>query len=485
MWQPREEPSPVWSPEEPGQAAGGKQPADSEPVQFPDFSASRETAPSSMVGDAPSVPQFAPTEVAWNPASGTPADNPGAGITDGGATEQGKTESSSITPAAQALQQDFGIVTTPAETTVVEDAAPVVQDSSPQMMPAALVLPSSVPGVVSPLITSAAIAPAADAPAVPAPVAASPASPGPAAPAPAAPAAAPPQFAAPQFAAPQSAPVATSTAATPAFPTTTYSREKTVSPAVFNALLSYASAATLAVIYLLYTIMSGSNTASNLESLPDLSPPKAKKGAKTALILVPVDAPMPAMHTLKIGQTVRYGSVAVTAVRVTRGPVEFVHYDSTSKEKKDPEGPVLKLHLRFENVSSDQDFPPLDRALVFDRKLDQKNYGTFLANNFVCNADEKERDKCVLMYDLPEGSSWDLKDEHLGKVINPGEVLETYLATTAENLDTLNGPLLWRVHFRKGYNRKSLRGVTTVIEVAFDSDEVENEPGTQAPAPSA
>jgi hypothetical protein len=37
----------------------------------------------------------------------------------------------------------------------------------------------------------------------------------------------------------------------------------------------------------------------------------------------------------------------------------------------------------------------------------------------------------------------------------------------------LQGPLAWRVHFRKGYNRSTYRGVTTIVEVDFDTKDIQ------------
>ena len=51
---------------------------------------------------------------------------------------------------------------------------------------------------------------------------------------------------------------------------------------------------------------------------------------------------------------------------------------------------MLKLHLRFENVSEDQEFVPLDGRLVFTKEADRKSYGSFKANNFVSNVSDRE-----------------------------------------------------------------------------------------------
>ena len=49
------------------------------------------------------------------------------------------------------------------------------------------------------------------------------------------------------------------------------------------------------------------------------------------------------------------------------------------------------------------------------------------------------------------------------------------LVPPEENAVELNGDLVWRVHFRKGYHPTSLRGVTTLIDVQFNSHDISND----------
>jgi len=241
---------------------------------------------------------------------------------------------------------------------------------------------------------------------------------------------------------------------------------KPVSPFLFKMLVSYASAMTLAALYLLYMLRT-TPPPSNLESLPDIPPLPANT---TKFHLGPE---MIANHILKLGESRRFGSVLVTALRVTKEPIEFVFFDPTNKQSRDPTLPVLKLYLRFENVSADQEFVPLDEHLVFHRLPDKK--GRIRANNFVCKTEDKGTvSKLILMYEHYVGGSWLLKNENLGIPLKPGATLDTYLATGDEGIDALSGDCSWRVHFRKGYNPKSHNGVTTLIEVAFNMAEVED-----------
>lgn len=237
--------------------------------------------------------------------------------------------------------------------------------------------------------------------------------------------------------------------------------------------VSYASAVTLALI--LVTVNSMTAKPHELESLPDLKPPQ--KDDKIALQLAPEEVPMPAGHTLRLGEKRRFGNVVVEPLRVTRGPLQFVHYSGDESRTRDPTGDVLKLWLRFTNVSDDQVFAPLDRKLMLTRVPDERP-GTFRANNFVCRIEEKRQDgQRVMVYDIPPTSDWELKGQHIGRRLGPGESFVTYIATEEDGIDQLEGDLIWRVHFRKGYNPDSLRGVTTLIEVVFSSDQIQPETG--------
>lgn len=230
----------------------------------------------------------------------------------------------------------------------------------------------------------------------------------------------------------------------------------------FVFLFSYASAVTIALVYM-YSLWRNPKQHV-LESLPDVKPLQER-----AFLSVPVDAPMPAGHTLRLGEAQRFGNVRVEPLRIVREPAEFVHYTGQRDRNRAATAPVLKLWLRFTNVSSEQSVSPLDADLVFKRVV---RGDRVQANNFVCRAPDKgQSGPVVFVYDLPQASEWDLAGQQLGRTLQPGESVETYVATTEEGLDQLTGDLIWRVHFRKGHSPKG-NGVTTMVEVAFDSDEI-------------
>ena len=226
---------------------------------------------------------------------------------------------------------------------------------------------------------------------------------------------------------------------------------------------------TIAAVWLLMKVLNP--TANTLENLPDLEPKRDSSG-QIGLRLIPEEAPMPLGHELKLGDEQRFGNLKVTALRVTRGPLEFSHYDPDVSATRDPIPGVLKLWLKFENMSDDQSIAPL-RSLVFRR--DSTDIDNERANNFVCRLSEKKKDgEMLLVYDHVIAGDWDIRSMKVDEEIPPGGSIETFIPTTPEGVDALFGgdePLVWRVHFRKGYSPKNY-GVTTVFEVTFAEEDV-------------
>ena len=242
-----------------------------------------------------------------------------------------------------------------------------------------------------------------------------------------------------------------------------------VSRRLFIIVLSYASAITLICAILI--MQSFQAKKHDLESLPDLKPPM--KDDEIAYRLVPEAAKLPPGHTLKLGESRRFGNVRVTPTKVVYEPLEFTHYSPTSDKTRVASKPVMKLWLKFENVSKDQKFAPLDRKLMLMRIVDPKRREYMRSNQFLCPADSKgDLDKTSLLYNLEMVGDWDFAGVKDDPVLSPGETLDIYLPSSEEAYDKMDGEITWRVQFRKGYNPKSKRGVTTLIEVIFDKKQV-------------
>jgi hypothetical protein len=240
-------------------------------------------------------------------------------------------------------------------------------------------------------------------------------------------------------------------------------------------LLTYASLMTLATLFLAWQLWR--RPTRDLLDLPDLAPPAKKDGRVTTLIYVPAGRPLLSSHRLDLGESRQFGALEITSVGVSRGSLKFEYFDpllDRNEVHREPSGEVLQLHLRVKNVSSDQTFVPFDRHLVYARETNPREEGRFKANNLIWNrADPTET--VLYLYDLSPDSDWIVAGQNLDRELGPGESLDLFLPSTDPIPEELPEEMVWRFHFRKGYNRRSLRGVTTVAEVCFRRQQISEE----------
>lgn len=246
--------------------------------------------------------------------------------------------------------------------------------------------------------------------------------------------------------------------------------QPTVSRNLFVIVASYASAVTIALVWLLMNQQSHS-----LESLPDV-----RTLADDELVFAGLNAVLPPGHVLKLGESRRFGDIKVTAVRVTREPIEFEHFQNQELKPLPPTAPVLKLWLEFENVGSTASFPPFDVALMTKRVPDSKNGSLDRTNTFLAREDEaRTLDSVSLNYNHLPDSEWNLSGQAAAP-LSPGSKCLTYIAGNEADVERLikePGTLNWRVQIRKGINASSKRGVTTLVDVVFSTKDVGADPG--------
>lgn len=256
-------------------------------------------------------------------------------------------------------------------------------------------------------------------------------------------------------------------------PSPSYRRGSTavISKPVYKLWISYTVFATLALGLLVYRMLM--SRPHQLESLPDIKPRMDQQG-RVVQEIVPIYANVAKGHTLQLGVTRRFGNIEVTPVKVTRGDLQFVHYNAESEYRREPVRGVWKLWLTFKNVSDDQVVDPVDADLVFLRGPTKDDPDRFQANQFLAPATKRTKDNVVLLYDHVVDGNYDLKGQDLGKKLQPGEEFTTFLPSEPTGLEQLTKNILWRVQFRKGYSPENY-GVTTLIDVEFSADDVKSE----------
>jgi len=226
---------------------------------------------------------------------------------------------------------------------------------------------------------------------------------------------------------------------------------------------SYASLLTIYVLYVTFF-----SRPHQLESLPDL---KTVQQAGGRVVVPRPEDILPAGHQLKLGQTERFGNLKVTPLRVTRGPLKFFHYTGASGGERDASDPVLKLWIRFENVSDHQTFAPLDTTLLAFHPFVKNDVRSF--NVIFRERDRKDRDATVYYpFDrMAADSEWRILDQHTNEPLPPHAAFDSFVPSQ-EGMEDLEGNVVWRVHFRKGFGPQTGNGVTTLVDVEFNMQDI-------------
>lgn len=238
----------------------------------------------------------------------------------------------------------------------------------------------------------------------------------------------------------------------------------------FNALLGYAGALTLLFLYLL---ASGRLVGTHsLESLPDIKPLEPGQFQS-----VPNDAALPRNHELRLGDSRRFGDVVITPEKVVMAPLEFTQMINGEPAPEMKTRPVMQLVFRLENISSDTEFSPFDVELMCHRNPEGGDGvdGSVLANSALFLTDNnKNKVVRVLNFLHSAESSFDIVGQNSNEKIAPGKSVSSLVASSdviSEYRDAAE--YRWRVQIRKGINRTSQQGVTTLIDVVFSREDVE------------
>lgn len=252
-------------------------------------------------------------------------------------------------------------------------------------------------------------------------------------------------------------------------PAETQSGSDTVPRSRFNALLGYAAALTLVFLYLLVSgRLSGTHS---LESLPDIKPMEPGEFQS-----VPADAALPRHHELRLGESRRFGDVVITPEKVVLAPLEFERMADGETVPEMKTRPVMQLQFTMQNVAQDIGFAPFDVGLMSHRSPEggEGVDDSVLASSALYVHDSGDQVTRVLNYLHAAESSFDISGQNSRQILSPGESTSTLIVSSdaiSEFTDSA-ASYRWRIHIRKGINRDSQQGVTTLVEVCFSPEEI-------------
>ena len=216
-------------------------------------------------------------------------------------------------------------------------------------------------------------------------------------------------------------------------------------------LMSYASAITLALIWMLWT-----GRWSRNEAPPSTISEQAVDSSSRVVEPTPVQPalPIPLENSAKIGQTIQLGDVEATPLAVISTNVELVRSIEPNKRRYESECLVLRLRLR--NVSKQHTFAPLDPNLVRERGL--RPYDPYIATS---------EGSSIGLFPLALDSEWSIVGQDFTS-LQPGESMETFVAAGPGSAQKLAAKMTWRVRLRTGVYRADMLGVP------FTKDEVQH-----------
>jgi hypothetical protein len=248
-------------------------------------------------------------------------------------------------------------------------------------------------------------------------------------------------------------------------------------------LISYSVLATIFVVILLLKQQVAGPT-NLLRELPDVD--GDNPGGQKKKVSWKVDErlhrlPIPSDQRVGLNKTIQVGDLEITPRKIERKTVRVFVENWRDPEKCN--GPSLVMHLRLRNVSGDFCFAPLDN--YFDRHYTPKSGDT---RPLTCLEVGSKT-----FYGGP--ANWYPRDRNPGKRLNrewvegrkdvldlvdPGKAIDTFVCTDGNDervslaLSDYKGPLLWRVHVRRGLVRVRGKDVpaTAVIGIPFSERDI-------------
>jgi hypothetical protein len=220
-------------------------------------------------------------------------------------------------------------------------------------------------------------------------------------------------------------------------------------------LSSYASAVTIALVWILWTGRSlpPPRTADTTAKPSSSSTRSRAPGPAITAERAPL---LPARNVTSLGKPLRLDTLEVEPFSIVRRQVDLVRLDGTTGEYRGSPD-ALVLSVRLTNHSKTDELTPLDPTFV-------RELGSSADESFI----ELSSDRRVAMFHLAPESEWSIQDQAF-PTLKPGESAETIIVSEPVRLSELPGPLTWRIRLRTSTFQ------TDVIGVRFSATDIVDE----------
>jgi hypothetical protein len=249
-------------------------------------------------------------------------------------------------------------------------------------------------------------------------------------------------------------------------------------------LIPYAIFATCVAAYFYWRMMAMPHP---MEYLRDTGEnPPAKRGSGSVQEIISPETNLPPRLQVALGGQLRVGDLEVQPQKVERRKITICSENSRVSPSVTPND-ALVLTLRLRNVSSDVFFTPTDP--IFDRQW-KGEFGSnrpytlleFGSNRYFGGPIKWRPRSNHGQFRADDPREYVKGQEHDNQILKPGEERISILCTDPANREILRalkshqGPIIWRVHLRRGLVLVSDREVsaTAVIGVVFDKKDIVN-----------
>jgi hypothetical protein len=231
-------------------------------------------------------------------------------------------------------------------------------------------------------------------------------------------------------------------------------------------LLSYSSAVTLALVWMLWAGRTSHLAATPRAERKTVVTDPVSKSEELDLSNPP--PPIPAQYLTTIGRPVRIGDLEVIPLSVISAPVDLVRATDQSENRRQDDESLIR-RLRFTNLSKHDRFAPLDRYLV-------REHGSRAHDPYIVASDGS----FIPLFPLAIDSEWSILGQEFS-VLQPDQTMETIIAAEAGSGRRASGQMTWRVRLRTGVYRTDILGVQFNEEdvtriVSYDNPPAEASP---------
>lgn len=209
-------------------------------------------------------------------------------------------------------------------------------------------------------------------------------------------------------------------------------------------LVSYASAVTLGLIWVLWNDRERGTAAADPVPPADTRPDPGRRALGSRTIIPP--PPITPDRVTVLGRPVRMGALEATPLEVVSGKVNLKRRFRAREGRSGGEN-ALKLKVRLRNVSTDKVFAPLDEAFLRERESGG-------ADSFIILGGGGR----IELFPLAVESEWSIVGQEF-RELGPDESMEALIVSAPDALGLMEEEMTWRIRLRTGINETEVLGV--------------------------